>query len=93
MLLTNSNGECRDGSSNKTPHIVVATRAPPLVAHTLQHLRESDSVRKEAGRMREQTHCIASGVRIQERGVRLSDKPHPSEGSLLAFDQIAGDIF
>jgi hypothetical protein len=32
MLLTNSNGEYRDGSSNKTPHIVVPVRAPPLVA-------------------------------------------------------------
>ena len=38
-LLSNSNGEYRDGSSNKTPHIVVAIPAPPLVAYTLQHLR------------------------------------------------------
>jgi hypothetical protein len=37
--LTNSNGECGDGSSNKTPHIGVPVRAPPLVAHIPQLLR------------------------------------------------------
>jgi hypothetical protein len=36
--LTNSNGEYRGGSSNKTPHMVVLVQAPPLVAHTLQLL-------------------------------------------------------
>ena len=41
LLLTNSNGEYGDGSSDKTPHIVVLVQAPPLVAHTLQLLRAS----------------------------------------------------
>src|SRR5580658_243087 len=39
LLLTNSNGKYRDGSSNKTPHIVGPFPAPPLVAHTVQLLR------------------------------------------------------
>jgi hypothetical protein len=49
MLLTNSNGEYRDGSSNKTPHIVGHIHRPPLVAHTLQLLRANYGLR-EAGR-------------------------------------------
>jgi len=41
MLLTNSNGEWPDGSSDKTPHIVVPLPMAPLVAYALQHLRAS----------------------------------------------------
>jgi hypothetical protein len=65
MLLTNSNGECRDGSSNKTPHIVVAFSVPPLVAQLLQQLRASHGEEEEGGRSREPVNSTAKGAEIQ----------------------------
>ena len=65
-LLTNSNGEYRDGSSNKTPHIVAHVRRPPLVAHALQLLSASFWREiKEGGRPREHRYCTARTQPIQ----------------------------
>src|SRR5208282_1338794 len=49
LLLTNSNGEYRDGSSNKTPHIGVVVQTPPLVAQTMQQLRKLRLRNKKVG--------------------------------------------
>jgi hypothetical protein len=49
MLLTNSNGEYGDGSSNKTPHIVGDIHTPPLVAHRLQLYEQISGEESEAG--------------------------------------------
>ena len=64
-LLTNSNGEDMDGSSNKTPHIVVHVQASPLVAHTLQILRASCRWKQEGGRPREHRHSTLRRKEIQ----------------------------
>src|SRR5258708_17816821 len=65
MLLTNSNGECGDGSSNKTPHIVGDIHRPPLVAHTLQLCAQVWVRNKKGGKPREHVYCTAGRGEIQ----------------------------
>ena len=65
MLLTNSNGEYGDGSSNKTPHIVGHVHRPPLVAHTLQLDTQIGGGDKKGGKPREHVYCTAGGGEIQ----------------------------
>ena len=87
MLLTNSNGEYGDGSSNKTPDIVVPIRRPPLVAHILQPSRTS-WVGEEG---RENGESIAT-VRLSPAGIQGPEVclPNASVETRLAASQATG---
>ena len=66
MLLTNSNGEYGDGSSNKTPHIVGHRPQTAFsCTHTAAITRKLRVRGKEAGEPREHVYCTAGRGEIQ----------------------------
>ena len=67
MLLRHSNGELGDGSSNKTPHMVVPIPLAPLVAHRLQLLRVI-VVKGKEGRENARAIKLYCGVGEDTRG-------------------------
>jgi hypothetical protein len=68
MLLKHSNGELGDGSSNKTPHMVVPIPLAPLVAHRLQLLHVI-RVKGKEGRENARAIKLYCGVAEDTRGV------------------------
>ena len=70
--LTNSNGEYRDGSSNKTPHMVVPIPRPPLVAHRTQLFRANWVVDRE-GREKARARRLYCGMAGDSRGGRAEN--------------------
>lgn len=91
MLLTNSNGEYGDGSSNKTPDIVVPIRRAPLVAHILQLLRGSSVRGRRAGERREHFHSTPVTGRHSRAGCAsapLSPAKTVWDGASPRFSQV-----